>query len=366
MKTFCVLLVLLFTSSVFAQPRDAAAVAGKTGPATAGGTLRVAVRLIPPFVMKQDGQMRGFSIDLWRHICDALGKETEFVEEPDVKSLLQSVRSGETDVGIAAISITSEREKLLDFSQPMFDAGLQILVRPTGTASSSIWQVLSSPSLRPLIMVLPFLILIPAHVMWLVERRRTAGIIEDPRYLPGIGKAIWWAAGTVGAQADEMPRGPLGRFFAVIMMFASVVFVAFFTAALTSTLTVQQLQGDIRGPDDLPGKRVATIAGSTAAEYLRKNRVGVTEVAKIEQAYLALDKGQVQAVVFDSPVLLYYVANEGEGKAQVVGPIFRKEDYGIAVADSSPLRKRINMALLSLRENGEYQSLYDKWFNLKS
>jgi len=215
-------------------------------------------------------------------------------------------------------------------------------------------------------MVLPFLILIPAHVMWLVERRRTAGIIEDPRYLPGIGKAIWWAAGTVGAQADEMPRGPLGRFFAVIMMFASVVFVAFFTAALTSTLTVQQLQGDIRGPDDLPGKRVATIAGSTAAEYLRKNRVGVTEVAKIEQAYLALDKGQVQAVVFDSPVLLYYVANEGEGKAQVVGPIFRKEDYGIAVADSSPLRKRINMALLSLRENGEYQSLYDKWFNLKS
>lgn len=371
MKISCLLLVALLTSPVFAQVRDgraagASAVKPGQGAPAASATLRVAVRLIPPFVMKEDGQMRGFSIDLWRNIGDALGKKTQFIEEPNVSSQLQAVRSRQADVGIAAISITAEREKKLDFSQPMFDAGLQIMVRPTGSSSSSIWQVLSSPSLKPLLAILPFLILIPAHVMWLVERKRTAGLIEDPRYVPGIGKAIWWAAGTVGAQADEMPKSPLGRFFAVLMMFAGVVFVAFFTAALTSALTVQQLQGDIKGPDDLPGKSVATISGSTAAEYLRKNHVHVTEVAAIEQAYQALEKGQVQAVVFDSPVLLYYAANDGNGKVQVVGPIFRKEDYGIAVADSSPLRKRINMALLSLRESGEYQSLYDKWFGQPS
>jgi polar amino acid transport system substrate-binding protein len=74
----------------------------------------------------------------------------------------------------------------------------------------------------------------------------------------------------------------------------------------------------------------------------------------------------VQAVVYDSPVLLYHAANDGDGKFQVVGPIFRKEDYGIVVADSSPLRKRINTALLSLRESGEYESLYDKWFSEKT
>ena len=310
--------------------------------------------------------MRGFSIDLWRNIGETLGVKTQFIEQPTVKTLLETVRSGQADVGIAAISITADRERQFDFSQPMFDAGLQILVRSADGGSASIWQLLASPSLLPLLAALPLLILIPAHIIYFVERNRPDGLIEDKRYIPGIGKAIWWSAGTIGAQVDEMPKGPLGRFFALVMMFVGVIFVAFFTAALTSALTVQQLQGDIKGPEDLPGKSVATITGSTAADYLRKNRVRVTEVPKIEDAYESLEKGKVQAVVFDSPVLLYYAANGGDGKVQVVGPIFRKEGYGIAVAENSPLRKRINTALLALRESGEYQSLYDKWFSQKS
>ena len=48
-------------------------------------------------------------------------------------------------------------------------------------------------------------------------------------------------------------------------MFVGVVFVAFYTAQLAATLTVQQIQGGINGPEDLPGKKVATTRGSTAA-----------------------------------------------------------------------------------------------------
>ena len=61
-------------------------------------------------------------------------------------------------------------------------------------------------------------------------------------------------------------------------------------------------------------------------------------------------------------VLLYFASHEGKGKVQVVGPIFRKENYGIVFPDKSPLRKRVNEALLKLRENGTYDRLYKKWF----
>ena len=61
-------------------------------------------------------------------------------------------------------------------------------------------------------------------------------------------------------------------------------------------------------------------------------------------------------------VLLYFASHEGKGKVQVVGPIFRKENYGIVFPDKSPLRKRVNEALLKLRENGTYDQLYKKWF----
>jgi polar amino acid transport system substrate-binding protein len=42
--------------------------------------------------------------------------------------------------------------------------------------------------------------------------------------------------------------------------------------------------------------------------------------------------------------------------------MFRKENYGIVFPSNSPLRKRINEALLKLKESGAYDQLYVKWF----
>jgi polar amino acid transport system substrate-binding protein len=146
-------------------------------------------------------------------------------------------------------------------------------------------------------------------------------------------------------------------------MFASVVFIAFFTAAVTSSLTLQQLRGDINGPQDLPGKRVGSVKASTSVEYLRQHNVDVAEFAKVEEAYEALREGQLDAVVYDAPVLLHYVSREGAGKVHTVGPIFRKENYGIAFPSNSPYRKPVNEALLKLKENGTYDQLYKRWFS---
>jgi len=44
-------------------------------------------------------------------------------------------------------------------------------------------------------------------------------------------------------------------------------------------------------------------------------------------------------------------------------PVFRPEKYGIVVAEGSPLRRAINLALLELQDDGTSQSLYTKWFS---
>jgi len=76
----------------------------------------------------------------------------------------------------------------------------------------------------------------------------------------------------------------------------------------------------------------------------------------------ALPQGQVDAVVYDAPVLLYYASHEGNGKVRPAGSIFRKEDYGIVFPTDTHYRKRVNMALLKLKESGVYDRLYQKWF----
>ena len=70
----------------------------------------------------------------------------------------------------------------------------------------------------------------------------------------------------------------------------------------------------------------------------------------------------MDAVVFDAPILAYYVNNEGYNSAQLVGPVFLRENYGIILPPNSPLAEEINQSLLRLREDGTYGEIYRKWF----
>ncbi|WP_414572985.1 transporter substrate-binding domain-containing protein [Nostoc sp. CCY 9925] len=330
-------------------------------------SLSVATRVIPPFVVQDKDELSGFSIDLWRSIAKEMGVESKFIQYPTVSELLAAIQENKAKLGIAAISITAEREQNFDFSLPIFAGGLQILVRNPENNNSgfpNIFQLFFSPSLLQVIGIALVLIAVAAHIIWLSERNHKEGMVPQS-YFPGIFKACWWAAATLATQADEMPKGVVGRLVGIVWMFIGVLFAAYFTASATTSLTVQQLQGDIKSIDDLPGKIVATTAGSTAAAYLREHHISVLQVPKIEQAYNALMTKKADAVVFDAPVLLYYAANEGKGKVQVVGSTLREESYGIVLPNNSPYRKPINRALLNLKENGTYQSLYDKWFDAK-
>ncbi|WP_392532063.1 transporter substrate-binding domain-containing protein [Nostoc sp. C117] len=327
--------------------------------------LLVATRVIPPFVLSDNGELSGFSIDLWRSIANQIGLEYKFIEYSTVAELLSGIQDKKADLGIAAISITAEREQNFDFSLPIFAGGLQIMVRNADSKNSAfpnILQLFFSASLLQVIGIALVLIVVAAHIIWLSERHHQEGLVPKS-YFPGIFKAGWWAAATLATQADEMPKGVLGRLVGIVWMFIGVLFVAYFTASATTSLTVQQLQGDIKGIDDLPGKVVATTAGSTAARYLKEHHISILEVPKIEEAYNALQTKKADAVVFDAPVLLFYAANEGKGKVQIVGSILREESYGIVLPNNSSYRKSINKALLSIKENGTYQSLYDKWFD---
>lgn len=333
-------------------------------------TLRVETRVVAPFVIEnRPGEYTGFSIDLWDAIAARLGVKTTYHASEDVPALLKRVADGEADLGISAISVTAERNQTFDFSQPMMDSGLQILVRGEGQGLANplkgLFDSLFSEAALIWLGIAAMLIIIPGHIVWWLERREPNGLIgKDEPYIPSIFTGLWWAAATLVTQAEHMPRGNFGRLVAVLWMFVGVIFVAYYTAQLTASLTIEQIQGSISGPADLPGKTVATTQGSTSAAWLEERNIEAAPYDSITAAFSALQKGTADAVVFDSPVLLYYANTEGKGRAHVVGSVFRKEDYGIVFPQGSDLRRRVDGALLHLRESGKYQELYDKWFGV--
>ncbi len=366
-KGLRILSVALFAvtvaASAYAQPVSSSAASAPAEPPE----LRVAAFISAPSVMEQNGTLTGFSIDLWNAIATRLKVKTSYQIVPDVSHLEEAMRSKEADLTLG-LFITSARDEVFDFSIPTLQTGLQIMVRDTGERAQSanplsdLLRLLFSRTTLLWFAMALLIVLIPAHLIWFLDRQQEDSMLSNRNYFPGIFEVIYWGLSSLTSQAQTMPRQWIARALSIFWMFTSVVFVALYTAQLTTTLTVEQIRGSIEGPGDLPGKSVATLAQSTAAHYLRAQNAQLEEFATTDQMFRALMDKKVDAVVTAAPVLLYYAAHDGKGRVKTVGPEFNTAPAAIMVQLDSPLRRKINLALIALRENGTYQQIYDKWF----
>ncbi len=82
----------------------------------------------PPYELVEDGQVVGFDVDMMRAVCDKLGYELE-IENMDFDSIITAVDSGKADVGAAGMTVTEDRLKNIDFSDPYTTATQVIIVR---------------------------------------------------------------------------------------------------------------------------------------------------------------------------------------------------------------------------------------------
>ena len=331
--------------------------------------INLGVREIKPFIIKDGEGYTGFSADLWKEIAKRANLNTvQYKLYPNVGDFITGVQSNEVNAGIAAISITADRETKIDFTQPMFNSGLKILVQQNnggGEGSENLftkmYSALKTKEFTWLVGTTLLLALIPAHLMYFIEGTRQRGLFSRS-YFPGIFEALGWTLTALGMGMEESPKTRTGRVLGIIWMFAGIIFIAFFTATVTSDLTAQKLQGGINSIDDLAGKRVVTVKNSTASKYLTTSNISYTSAESPDEAYKALTDDTADAVVYDAPALEYFESHDGKGKVKTVGEIFKPENYGIALPKDSVLRDKVDQALLSIQEDGTYATIRAKWF----
>jgi polar amino acid transport system substrate-binding protein len=329
----------------------------------AGTTLQVYTKPIEPFAFQKDDKSVGFSLELWEKVAQALGVKYELHWVKTVSDLIEALKAKQADVAIAAISITSEREQVVDFTTPYYESGLGILVNAQGKGA---WSIISETFFTATVgkyaLAVLILLVVCAHLVWFFERMTNHEQFPKP-YLKGIWESSWWAISTIlsGGCDAKGPNHVLGRIFGGVWMLVCIIVLTYFTAQITTVMTVSELTSDINGPNDLPGKKVATVAGSTAEKYLQAHGAKVSSFPSIDEAYGALDKNDVIAVVYDKPILSYHLKIAGGDGQSVVG-LFQRQNYGIGLQDKSPYRKQINAILLQLEEDGTIDDLRTKWF----
>ena len=331
-------------------------------------SITVATYDLEPFVFQRGGFKTGFTIDLLDEIAKRTGWTIRYADVADQSSpgLLKAVVNGEADAGACAISVTAERAKMVDFSQPMMSAGLQILVPADSTARTQpglidFLRLVFSKSMMVWFGAALVLTIIPAHIIWFLERR-TPGSKLSKRYFPGIFQAFEWGLGMLSAAPVDEPRRWLTRTVSVIWTFVALIFVAYYTAILTSNLTVEKFDAQIKSPEDLVGKKACTVSKTTTASYLSSIGVQFEGKPQITECFTGMTARKFDAVVFDAPVLQFFLSQKQAGESRLVGPVFKPRDYGIAFRVGSELRKEVDDALLTIREDGTFDQIKQKWF----
>ena len=313
----------------------------------------------PPFSMGREAQT-GFSIDLMRMMAEQIGREVRFETLPAFGEMLAQVAAGGADGAIANISITAAREEQMDFTLPVFESGLQLMV--SGSDRTPLWRQVFTRDIAIYLGVALAMLCAAGTLMWLFERRHQPYFEKPAReaFFP----SFWWALNLVvnGGFEERQPRSIPGRLLATVLVFSSLFIVSIFVAKITAAITVNELTSSVTGLNDLDNRAVGSVAGSTASDFLEARAVAHSAYPGYAEMIAAFEAEEVSVVVFDAPLLRYYLSQNRAGEAYLVETVFRREDYGIALPTGSPLREPLNQALLQLQEDGQYNALVRKWF----
>ena len=343
-----VCIVLLITSSALAQAPI--------------GSIRIAVKEFPPFVFKD---VRGFCIDMAKAICERNGLIPEFVFYDSVPEVLKAVETGDCDINFSGLTITAEREKRVDFSHPFFDSGLVVAVKknPENRLHNLALKILKVIGYSVAVFLIGLTVV--AHAIWFLEKSD-----NDPKSFPtdykkGIVDAYWWAVVTMTTvgYGDKCPRRVIGRIIASVWMIIGIIWFAAFTATLTSSLTISRIEhGDIKGLQDLTGKRVAVIKGTTSEDFMQYHDVTVMLNETLDDLMTSLKSEIVDAVVYDAPALMYMAKKDRS--IRVVGEMFDEQKYGVVFPQhvQSPYEEMFDVGILEMKGSGEYRKIYNKWF----
>lgn len=316
--------------------------------------INVCVSEVPPFVVQNNRGWSGLDIDIWERIARD-NQWSYSYQAKNLQELKPSLQKGECDVFLGALTMTPQREEVIDFSHSYYQSGLGIAVNDEGNIISAVLKRLFSWELLAAVSSLAFVLLGIGVVLWFFERRKNHEEFGGT-WVEGLGSAFWWSAVTMTTvgYGDKAPKTFGGRFIGLIWMFTSIVIISSFTASIASVITLTSIEGDVSKISDLARVTTGTVQASSSADELKERSISFETYKTYEQGIKALSRNEIDAFVYDKPLLEHVLEKTPEDSSFFILPIsFAKQNYGIALPEKSKLREPINLSLLKLDFSSE-------------
>lgn len=342
------LIFLSFTIHSFSQEPDSLKITKK---------LVIGITETPPFVEKRPQGYAGLSIASWKMVNEQLQVAYEFKEYENLGSLLDGVERGEVDMSVNPITVTDNRMKRMNFSQPYFISHTSVAKKKESTFLKHIKNIFSW-NFFSVIALLLLVIFIFGILVWFFERKKNHE--EFGGSFKGIMQGFWWSAVTMTTvgYGDKSPKTTGGRIIGLIWMFMAVIIISSFTAGIASSLTVKSINEEITNIQDLERFDVTTVKSSSSQELLDLYNIESTLVNNGAEGLQAVLTEESALFVYDEPILKFEIERgDLSDDLEILGQSLKKDYYSYAFPKNSGLLEKVNPVLIRTLKTMEWAAL---------
>jgi len=317
--------------------------------------------LEPCVMFNDEHKPYGFDIDLFNRIAEKIKLTDYQYREVQFKNIFYDVKAGYVDLGIGGITITSKRERAVDFTHPYLQADIKALAKAQKESTlSAVFHAIYQTNVRNLTLIVLCFSIFMGIILAFVEKRENTDksiffLIFDYTLFTLV------TISTVG-YGDRTAKTIIGKNIVMFIILVGLAIFGCYVGTITANIQFDRTVSDINCMKDLRDKPIATVEDTYASDALCEENLGskIYKTKDLSRAFDLLKADKVSAIVFDAPPLLRYAS---KNPGYMVAPFsVRIQNYGFVVSMHSPWRVKINQALLELQESGEYQKIYDKWF----
>ncbi|XP_017330667.1 glutamate receptor 1a isoform X3 [Ictalurus punctatus] len=315
---------------------------------------------------------------------------------------------GKADVAVAPLTITLVREEVIDFSKPFMSLGISIMIKKPTKSKPGVFSFLD-PLAYEIWMCIVFAYIGVSVVLFLVSRfspyewhaedceeseeantnqaaflsgqntQNQSHLNQEQTNEFGIFNSLWFSLGAFMQQGcDISPRSLSGRIVGGVWWFFTLIIISSYTANLAAFLTVERMVSPIESAEDLAKQTeiaYGTLDAGSTKEFFMRSKIAVFDkmwsymksapsvfVKTTDEGVIRVRKSKGKYAYLLESTMNEYIEQRKPCDTMKVGGNLDSKGYGVATPKGSPLRNRVNLAVLKLNEQGLLDKLKNKWW----